>query len=132
MCSHHDVGMSTLIRALWVHTWILGLIRDDAANKVWLCAAQVSHQLVQVLLHLKVLFSLINIFLGNFISMTLFMHFIFCLSCFFPSPLHPVRLTLCNWETVWKDAAFLFLILVSDFGSLADKTEEITTIYRGL
>lgn len=53
--------------------------------------------------------------------MTLFMHFIFFSIIF--SPFHPVRLTLCNWETVWKDAAFLFLILVSDFGSLAGKTE---------
>lgn len=33
----------------------------------------------------------------------------------------PVLLTLCSCETVWNEAAFLFLILVSDFGSAAGK-----------
>lgn len=31
-------------------TWSLGLIWDDTADKVWLGAAQVGHQLIQVLL----------------------------------------------------------------------------------
>lgn len=31
-------------------TWSLGLIGDDAADKVWLGAAQVGHQLIQVFL----------------------------------------------------------------------------------
>lgn len=32
-------------------TWILGLVGDDAADKVRLSAAEVRHQFVQVLLH---------------------------------------------------------------------------------
>lgn len=31
-------------------TWSLGLIWDDAADKVWLGAAQVGHQLIQIFL----------------------------------------------------------------------------------
>lgn len=31
-------------------TWSLGLVRDDAADKVRLGAAEVSHQLIQVFL----------------------------------------------------------------------------------
>lgn len=38
--------------ALYV-TWSLGLIRDDAANKMRLGAAEVGHQLIQIFLEEK-------------------------------------------------------------------------------
>lgn len=42
-----DLGLQATL------TWILGLIRNDAAHKVRLSAAQVCHQLVQILLYLR-------------------------------------------------------------------------------
>lgn len=46
---HSDSLGSQLNVVLW-RTWGLGLVGDKATHKVWLSAAKVSHQLVQVLL----------------------------------------------------------------------------------
>ncbi len=40
-----------------------------------------------------------------------------------------VQLTLCSCETVWNEAAFLFLCLVSAFGSPAWTTAQTTQVY---
>lgn len=96
---------------VWVcSTWTLGLVGDDTADEVRLSAAQVGHQLVQVLLDLHEA----NTMLSDQIPSNL-------------AP-GPVQLALCNCETVWNEAAFLFLILVSDFGSAAGKHNRVSLV----
>lgn len=114
------------IRATQVCTWILGLVGDDAAHKVRLSAAQVSHQLVQVLLylHTKTVFSS-KCILFKAVFLKSWWHYLYIyFSDLFSAPflITLVQLTLCNCETVWKEAAFLLLSLVSDFGSPAETT----------
>lgn len=51
-CSHTRRGLS---KCRWFgdFTWILGLVGDDAADKVRLSAAEVSHQLIKILLQVN-------------------------------------------------------------------------------
>lgn len=124
------------IRATQVCTWILGLVGDDAAHKVRLSAAQVSHQLVQVLLylHTKTVFSS-KCILFKAVFLKSWWHYLYIyFSDLFSAPflITLVQLTLCNCETVWKEAAFLLLSLVSDFGSPAETTEQTMLVYYGL
>lgn len=55
LCDEHHLYLLVRLQVLTLRlcrfvTWVLGLVGDDAADEVRLRAAEVSHQLVQILL----------------------------------------------------------------------------------
>lgn len=126
LCCRHEVSKCWCFVDF---TWILGLVGDDAADKVRLSAAEVSHHFIKILLqvttHKQTELKTFCMLHRDNVSVSMSQFRLSCTNC--PSQVTAtVWLTLCNCETVWKEAAFLFLCLVSAFRSPAETTAQKT------